>query len=127
MSRHADGLLGTARGLAALGVRAVRTRLELLEIELATEKARIVRWLGVTALAVYLLSFGTLLGILWLALALPEQWRLAALGLAALAFLAGGAIAVAWLLRHDVTRQPMLATLVAVLERDEEALDRPAR
>jgi uncharacterized membrane protein YqjE len=121
MSRRA-GLIAEARAIAATGVRAVRTRLELLEIEVATEKARIVRALAVAAAAFYLLSFGGVLAILWAVQALPPEWRLTALGIVALAFLACGAAAVLWLMRGRATRRPMLATLVAVLRRDEEAL-----
>lgn len=116
-------MMADARSLAATGVRAVRTRLELLQIEIATEKARVVRWLGVAAAAFYLLSFGSLLAILWVAQALPAEWRLPALGLLAVAFLAGGLAALAWLLRAGRTRPPLLATIVAVLKRDEEALE----
>ena len=43
MSGEAGGLVGNVRGLAANGVRAVRTRLELAEVELQIEKARLMR------------------------------------------------------------------------------------
>ncbi len=119
---HGAGILGESRGLAATGVRALRTRLELLEIEIATEQARIVRRLAVAAAGLYLLSFGTLLAILWVILALPDDWTVAALGGVALAFLAGGTAAGIWLARGDAGRKPLLATMIAVLKRDEDAL-----
>jgi uncharacterized membrane protein YqjE len=117
-----SGIIEDARVLAATGVRAVRTRLELLEIEIATEKARVTRALVLAAAAFYLFSFGSLLAILWVAQALPAEWRLSALGLLALAFLVGGGAVLALLLRGGTTRRPLLATIVAVLKRDEEAL-----
>jgi uncharacterized membrane protein YqjE len=122
MSRQAPGLTAHARALAAAGVRAVRTRLELLDIEIATEKARIVRALAMAAAAFYLLSFGGVLAVLWAAQALPHEFRLAALGALAVAFLVAGALAFAWLARGGTVRRPILATIVAVLRRDEQAL-----
>jgi uncharacterized membrane protein YqjE len=123
MSRYRSGLVEDARAVAATGVRAVRTRLELLEIEVATEKARIKRALAWAAVALYLLSFGGVLAIVWATQALPAEWRLAVLGFAALVFLVYGAAALAWLLLGGARRRPFLATVVAVLKRDEEALE----
>lgn len=122
MSRRGSGLVEDARALAATGVRAVRTRLELLEIEVATEKARITRALAWAAAAFYLLSFGGVLAVVWATQAMPAEWRLPALGFAALIFLACGAAAFAMLLRGP-ERRPFLATIVAVLRRDEETLE----
>ena len=45
MFREAGNIVGDLRGLASTGVRAVRTRLELLGIELKEEKAWLVRFL----------------------------------------------------------------------------------
>lgn len=123
MSRHRAGLVEDARAIAATGVRAVRTRLELLEIEIAMEKARIVRALAWAAAAFYLLSFGGVLAVVWAAQALPAEWRLTALGLVALVFLACGAAALAFMLRSGAGRRPFLSTIAAVLRRDEEALE----
>jgi uncharacterized membrane protein YqjE len=123
MSRSATGLLGDARSIAATGVRAVRTRLELLEIEIATAKSRLVRAAVVAAAAFYLLSFGTLLAILWAAEALPPEWRLPALGGLAVALLVAGTAAIFWLARTQAAAPPVLSTLVAVLKRDEDALE----
>lgn len=124
MSRQRAGLVDDARAIAATGVRAVRTRLELIEIEVATEKARIVRALAWGAAAFYLLSFGGVLAVVWAAQAVPEEWRLTALGLAALAFLACGAAALAFMSRSGAGRRPFLSTITAVLKRDEAALER---
>ena len=46
MSGEAGGLVGNVRGLAANGVRAVRTRLELAEVELQIEKAPVLTLLA---------------------------------------------------------------------------------
>ena len=44
MLREASNIVGDLRGMASTGVRAVRTRLELLAIELKEEKAWLVRF-----------------------------------------------------------------------------------
>lgn len=119
--------MGNARGLAADGVRAVRTRLELLGIEIQQEKGRVSRQLLVAAAALYLLSFGTLLGILWIVTSLPAAQRGVVLCGIALAFLAGGAGAVLWLRYGEARGKPLLATTVAVLMGDEQALGRTSR
>lgn len=124
MSQDTSGLVGNVRGLAADGVRAVRTRMELLEIEFKEEKARITRQLAIAAAALYLLTFGTLLGILWIVMAAPVEQRSLLLGGMALAFLAGGGAALLWLLYGTNRGLPLFATTVAVLKRDEQALTR---
>jgi uncharacterized membrane protein YqjE len=122
MPGAASGLFDNVRGLAASGVRAVRTRLELLGIELQEEKARAVRQLLVGAAVAYLLSFGSLLGVFWIVMTLPQGDRAMVLGALALGFLAAGGLALLWLLARGPRRRPLLATTVAVLKRDEDAL-----
>ena len=122
MSRDDRGLAGNVRGLAANGVRAVRTRLELLGVELQIEKARIMRQLVVAAAALYLLSFGTLSAIFWIVMSMSDEPRRLALGGIALAFLALGSGALLWLLYGNSRARPLLATTVAVLKGDEHAI-----
>jgi uncharacterized membrane protein YqjE len=66
--REATSIVGDLKGLAGTGVRAVRTRLELLAIEVKEEKAWLVRLVIVAVAALYLVTFGLLLGIVALAL-----------------------------------------------------------
>jgi uncharacterized membrane protein YqjE len=123
----AGGTVGRARGLAAVALRALRTRLELAGVEIEQEAARILSRLLLGAAALYMLSFGTLLAIVWVILSLPEHWRAVALGAAALALLFGGVGALAGL-SYAVRRRrsPFQATLT-VLKRDIEALTRSSR
>lgn len=122
MGSDGRGLAGNVRGLAASGVRAVRTRLELLVVEALIEKARIVRRLLLGAAALYFFSFGTLLGILWLATPWPDDFRGGVLGSCALAFLGVGVGALLWLVYGTSRDEPMLAAVIAVLKSDEDAL-----
>jgi uncharacterized membrane protein YqjE len=121
MNGNAGTLLGGARDLAGDGVRMLRTRLELLAIEVQAEKALVVRQLVVSAAVLFLVSFGMLLTILWMVLALPEGERQRALGLLGAVFLACGAGGVAWL-RHAGARHAPLAATIAVLKNDESAI-----
>jgi uncharacterized membrane protein YqjE len=121
MTGAANGLLDGARNLAGDGVRMLRTRLELLAIEVQAEKALVVRQLVVSAAVLFLASFGTLLLILWLVLSLPEGDRQLALGGVGVAFLAFGATGAAWLRYAGATHSPLRAT-IGVLKGDEQAL-----
>ena len=114
------GLVADVRGVASDAVRIVRTRLELLAIEFQEEKARIVRQVLVASATLFLAFFGMLLALLWLVLALPEDYRHRVLGLLGLAFLAGAG-GCAWWLAKGSGSTPF-ATTIKTLVRDEAAL-----
>jgi uncharacterized membrane protein YqjE len=120
--REAKGIVGDVRGLASTGVRAVRTRLELLAIELKEEKAWVVRSLVVAVAALYLLSFGILLAIFALALwASAENRPLILAGFAA-AFLLCGAGGIGYIVAQSKKRHSFFKETIAVLKGDEKAL-----
>lgn len=114
------GLVADVRGVASDAIRIVRTRLELLAIEFQEEKARIVRQVIVASAALFFASFGMMLALLWMVLALPEEYRARVLGLLGLAFLAAAGACWWWLSRKHGPA-PFSAT-VKTLVRDEAAL-----
>jgi|SRR5665213_735453 len=120
--RQAAGIVGDVKGLASTGLRAVRTRLELLAIELTEEKAWLVRFLVVAIAALYLLTFGLLLAIFALVLWASEENRPAILGGFAAAFLVAGAVGVSYIFIASKKRHPILRETIAVLKGDEKAL-----
>lgn len=122
MIREASGLVGDVKGLASTGLRAVRTRLELLAIELKEEKAWAVRFLVVGVAALYLLTFGILLAIFALALWASEENRPAILGGFAFVFLAAGAGGVGYIAVQSKKRHPIFQETIAILRGDEKAL-----
>ena len=122
MLREAAGAVGDLKGLATTGVRALRTRLELLAIEVKEEKAWAVRFIVVAITALYLLTFGLLLGILALVLFAAEENRPAILAICAGAFLAFGVGAGAWLYSKSKSRHPLFQETIAVLKGDEQGL-----
>ena len=122
MLREAAGAVGDLKGIATTGVRAVRTRLELLAIEVKEEKAWAVRFMVFALTALYLLTFGLLLAVLALVLFAAEENRPAILGICAGAFLAFGLGAAAWIWSQSKARRPLFEETIAVLKGDEQGL-----
>jgi len=122
--REATSIVGDLKGLAGTGVRAIRTRLELLAIELKEEKAWLVRLLIVAIAALYLITFGLLLGIIALALFASEENRPVIVAVAAGIFLAGGIVGAAYIVVSSKKRHPVFKNTIAVLKGDEEGLHR---
>jgi uncharacterized membrane protein YqjE len=120
--REATSIVGDVRGLASTGLRAVRTRLELLAIELKEEKAWAVRFLMIGVAALYLLTFGLLLAIFALALWASEENRPAILAGFAGLFLAAGIAGVAYIVAQSKKRHPLFQETIAILKGDEKAL-----
>jgi len=120
--REATNIVGDVRGIAATGVRAVRTRLELVAIELKEEKAWIVRLIVVAITSLYLLTFGLLLAIFALALFATEENRPAILGIAAAVFLLAGAGGALYLRLQSKKRHPIFEDTLNVLKGDEAGL-----
>jgi uncharacterized membrane protein YqjE len=120
--REATGIVGDLKGLASTGLRALRTRLELVAIELQEEKAWAVRFLVIAVAALYLLSFGLLLAIFALVVWASEENRPAILALFAALFLVGGGAGVAYIMSASKGRTPLFQDTIAVLKGDEQAL-----
>ena len=126
-TRQASGIVGDLRGVITTGVRAVRTRLELLSIELKEEKAWLVRFLVTAMAALYLVTFGLILGVAALVLFAAEENRPAILGICAGAFMLAGIVAAAYVYRASKKRHPLFDETIAVLKGDEEGLNKLIR
>lgn len=122
MIGEAAGALGDVKGVFATGVRAVRTRLELLALEVSEEKAWTVRFILVTLGALYFLTFGLLLAIMALVLFANEENRPAILACCAAGFLLLGGGAGAWVYSQSKRRHPLFDETIAVLKGDEQGL-----
>lgn len=127
MSRESTGIVGDVKGLASAGLRAVRTRLELLAIELKEEKVWAVRFLIVAVSALYLVTFGVLLAIFALVVWASEENRPAILAAFAAFFLAAGGGGIAYIVLATKRRQPFFQDTIAVLKGDEQALQQNLR
>ena len=124
MLREAAGAVGDLKGLASTGVRAVLTRLELLAIEVKEEKAWATRFIIFAIAALYLITFGLLLGISALVLFASEANRPAILGICAGAFLLAGIGAALYVYSAAKKRRPLFDDTVAMLKGDEEGLNK---
>ena len=122
MIGEAVGAIGDLKGVVSTGVRAVRTRLELLALEVKEEKAWTVRFILVALAALYLLTFGLLLAILAIVLFASEANRPAILAICAAVFLASGGGAGAWVYAKSKKRHPLFDETIAVLKGDEQGL-----
>lgn len=120
--RQATSIVGDVKGIALTGVRAVRTRLELLAIEVKEEKAWAVRFLVVGVAALYLLTFGLLMGVFALALWASEENRPAILAAFAGFFLLAGIGGGAYVYSASKRRHPLFKETIAVLRGDEKGL-----
>ena len=116
MARERIGVIGDARGLAADAIAMVRTRLELIAIEVQEEKARIGRQVVFVSAAIFFLSFGTLLSILWLSFSLDEPRRVLVIGVMAILFLALAAFAAIRIALESRRERPFAATLEVLAE-----------
>lgn len=122
MIREATSFVGDIRGIASTGVRAVRTRLELIGIELKAEKEWLVRYVVVAVASLYLLTFGLLLAIFALVLFAADENRPAILGIAAGIFLLAGGGGSAYLFLQSRKRHSIFDETIAVLKGDEKGL-----
>ena len=122
------GLLGSARAVLAGLVEIGQTRLQLASTELEEERLRLAELLLYASMALFFLGVGLVLASLLLVLLFWDGPRLLVLGLLTALYLAvGAALAIGWR-RKARAKPPLLATTIAELQRDREALlGAPAR
>jgi uncharacterized membrane protein YqjE len=122
MFGEGEGIVADVKGLASTGLRALRTRLELVSIEVAQEKAWAARFIVVSIAALYLATFGLMLAIFALVLWASDENRPAILAGFAVLFIAAGSGAFWYVVSAARQRTPMLQDTIAVLKGDEQAL-----
>jgi uncharacterized membrane protein YqjE len=121
-TRAQPGLLGSARAVLVALLDIGQTRLQLASTELEEERVRVAELLLWAAAALFFLGVGLVMAGLLLVLVFWDGPRVLALALVAGAFLAAGVVlAVGWR-RKARTKPPLLATTVAELRRDRDAL-----
>ncbi|MGY6272451.1 phage holin family protein [Achromobacter denitrificans] len=119
------GLRKSVFGIASSLVGLLRTRLELLALEAADEKARLLKLLGMAFAALLFLTLAVLVFTVTVAVAFwPTENRYLALGLLA-AFYGIVGIALLLVVRHGlVYGAPPFSATLEELARDAELLDR---
>ena len=117
-----QGLLGSARAVLVALLEIGQTRLQLASTELEEERLRIAELLLFATAALFFLAIGIVLATLPLVLLFWDGPRVPVLALAAAVYLAIGAgLAAAWR-RKAAAKPPLLASTLAELQRDREAL-----
>ena len=116
------GLFDFLKVLTATLIAIAHTRLELLSTELKEERLRLSSLLGWTVGALFCAGLGVVLATLFVVLALWDTHRLWALGILAILFLLGAALA--WLVvRGKVRAKPRLfAASLTELSKDRKEL-----
>jgi uncharacterized membrane protein YqjE len=125
--REATNIVGDIKGIASTGVRAVRTRLELIAIELKEEKAWLVRFVVIAIAALYLVTFGLLLAILALALYASDENRPLIVAICAAIFITCGVGGGAYIVLQSKKRNPIFDETIKVLKGDEKGLQEMLR
>lgn len=116
------GLFSSLRNLAGSGVGLLRTRLELLSVEVQEEKVRLFSLLAYGAAAFVLLSFGLFFLAAFVTVLLWESHRLLALGAFAAVFLTGGVAALVAMRQIARTPSKLFAASLAELAQDRAAM-----
>lgn len=115
-------ILDSLKRLARTGVELVRTRLELLSLDVEEAKLRLLATLLLGAVAFLLLSLGLVMGAFWLVVAFWDTHRTLVLGLLTGGFLGGGLLALALLAWRAKHGPRLFDATLAELEKDREAL-----
>lgn len=115
-------ILDSLKRLARTAVELVRTRLELLSLDVEEAKLRLLSILLLGAIAFVCFSLGLVLAAFWLVVAFWDTHRMLVLGLLTGFFLGGGLLALAALSWRARRGPRLFAATLAELEKDREAL-----
>jgi uncharacterized membrane protein YqjE len=116
------GLLSSLRGTADSVFALLGNRLELLGIELAEERVRLIALLTYGAFAFVALGAGMVFFAMFITVLMWDHNRLLALGLFSVLFLGGGAVALMTALSYARRKSPLFSTSLAELQQDRAAI-----
>lgn len=123
------GLFASTRGLLGTGVALLHNRLELLGVELAEERVRLVSMLAYGGAAFLCLAAGLVFLAVFLTVLMWDSNRLLALGIFSALFLGAGAFGAALAMSLARRGSKLFSASLAELRKDREALaaDAPHR
>jgi uncharacterized membrane protein YqjE len=116
------GLLASLRGAADSLFALLANRLELLGIELAEERVRLVALLTYGAAAFVALGAGMVFFAMFITVLMWDHNRLLALGLLSALFFGSGFFALMTALSYARKKSPLFSTSLAELRRDRETI-----
>lgn len=122
---HPDsGLYASLKGLAVRGVSVVRTRLELLSVELAEEKEYLLALLVAWQMALFFVGMSIIFLALFLLVAFWEHHRLLVVGLFLGFFLLASVSAVSFVKHLSKRQSRLFSASLAELSKDLNELER---
>ena len=116
-------LIDGVRGTADAGVSLLRNRLELLGVELAEERVRLLALLRYGAIAFLALSAGTVFTAIFFTVLFWDEHRLLVLGVFSAVFLGGGIVALRTAMNYARRETTLFAASLAELRKDSAALN----
>lgn len=116
------GLFASTKGLLGTGVTLLHNRLELLGVELAEEKLRLVSLLAYGGAAFLCLAAGLIFLSIFLTVLLWDSNRLLALGIFSALFLGAGIASLTLALGLARSGSKLFAASLAELRKDRDAL-----
>lgn len=119
-SGRGKGLGGSLRRFADSVLDLLQTRVEILSLELAEERAALMRLLLVVLAIVACLQLAIVVGLLFVLLVVSQEHRVAVLGIAAAALLLAAVGGALWIRSWLRARPPMFRTTVAELRKDRD-------
>jgi uncharacterized membrane protein YqjE len=121
MNDTAPPLIARGKSLLDQILRMAQTRLELLAVEIQHEKLALGRQLQLATIAAILALLAGLTLIVWIALALPQEYRLIVLG-ALFVVLVAGAVGCVLALKRYSKREPVFNRVINQLRMDRASL-----
>ena len=116
------GLFASAKGLLGTGVSLLHNRLELLGVELAEERARLLSLIAYAGAAFLCLAAGLIFLAIFLTVLLWDSNRLLALGVFSSLFLGAGIASLIVAMGLAKSRSKLFSASLAELRRDRETL-----
>lgn len=116
------GLFASTRGLLGTGVTLLHNRLELLGVELAEERARLVSMLAYGGAAFLCLAAGLIFLAIFLTVLMWENNRLLALGVFSALFLGAGVVSLVLATALARNGSKLFSASLAELRQDRDAL-----
>ncbi|MDP1612728.1 MAG: phage holin family protein [Sulfuritalea sp.] len=116
------GLFASSKGLLGTGVKLLHNRLELLGVELAEERVRLISMLAYGAAAFVCIAAGLIFLAMLLTVMLWDSNRLLALGVFAALFIGVGGVCLALAMGQARAGSRLFSASLAELRKDRDAL-----
>jgi uncharacterized membrane protein YqjE len=116
------GLFASTKGLLGTGITLLHNRLELLGVELAEERVRLMSMLAYGGAAFLCIAAGLIFFAIFLTVLLWDHSRLLALGVFSALFLGAGIASLTLVMSLSRSGSKLFSASLAELHRDREAL-----